>query len=237
MFNLRAPMLPLSLVTYLVTEKNIMKTRTRVQAAMIGLGATLPTLLSNQAATAATTPTAPVPATSKVIAPTKFPTADTPYCATIALTAKQLRAHQFSDINCYATVADSEAAGYVASNPSYDGPATNAIELNAMAIHYDSTGGTGLPELKVMGTGPTCDGGGINLDPSSYYGWANDMISSTRHGSCGKIKHYDDVSLQGPMCTTTGPRDYVDNYAACLAAEPYHYMLNNRVSAIRYFAS
>lgn len=200
-----------------------MTTRMRLQAAAIGLGATLPTLLSTQVAAASTVPE-PLP---NIVQPTKVPTPETAYCSTTLLTAAQLRAHQISEIACYATLAESlDAVGIHVASTSATGPATNSIDPNLRAIHYDLSGGQGYTQLAVAGT--ECGGGGITFAADSPW---NDMFSSTRHGACSRIKHYDNAGYQGNVCTTTGAPDTVNNFDNCAN----NVVMNNRVSSIQYF--
>lgn len=202
-----------------------MTTRMRLQAAAVGLGAALPALFSTQVAAASTVPE-PLP---KVVQPTKVPTPATSYCSTTVLTAAQLRAHQLSEIVCYASLAESlDAVGLHVASTSATGPATNSIDPGLLAIHYDLSGGQGYTQLAVSGT--QCGGGGISIAADSPW---NDMFSSTRHGACSRIKHYENPGYQGNVCTTFGAPDTVNNFDNCAN----NVVMNNRVSSIQYFTA
>jgi hypothetical protein len=86
-----------------------------------------------------------------------------------------------------------------------------------LATHYVDANGLGA-SLTVYGS--SCEGGGVNL--SSPY---NDVISSTRHLLCGRIKHFADANANGDYQITTGG---LANMNATM---------NDRTSSIYYYAS
>ena len=211
-----------------------MKTRTRVQAALLGVGVALPNLLSNQTASAATT--------GKSVAPTKYATDETPFCWTIMLSPEQMKAKQRSEVSCHATHAEAVeahdlkvAALETQAAMSTNGPIYLGNGSTNRATHYDGVGGTGA-QVEVYGT---CDGSGVSFaagDPN------NDFFASTRHRTgCGRIKHYDDAGFGGAYWTTQPANAQMNNVNDCNGylenlpdGNPW---LADRVSSVKYFAS
>jgi hypothetical protein len=88
-----------------------------------------------------------------------------------------------------------------------------------LAYHYIDADGWG-GSLAVSGS---CNGSGLNLGA----GW-NDMISSTRHQACGRIKHFSDANGSG---------DYQITQAAAGGVVNLNGSLNDRVSSTYYYES
>jgi hypothetical protein len=89
----------------------------------------------------------------------------------------------------------------------------------ALAVHHQDAGaGGGL--LAVTGT---CEGSGLNM-PGGF----NDVMSSTRHQACGRIKHFSDANGGGDHQITEGAAGAVVNMNGSL---------NDRVSSTYYYAS
>jgi len=143
------------------------------------------------------------------------------HCTTTELTAAQLAAGQRSTITCYETFSEA-----LASRGIHVGVDVQPVGLSAdvmlsvsslAAIHFDLNNGSG-GSLTVYGD---CSGGGISLDPS----WDN-RISSTRHGACGTVKHFDSTAYTGAQENTRGP--YGGTYDLTT--------LNDNVGSAKYFA-
>ena len=91
---------------------------------------------------------------------------------------------------------------------------TSAAAADSMlGAHYDGYAYTGASFTVV---GSNCDGGWLNLPAA----WSN-RVSSTMHGGCPVIRHFDGFFLVSPEATTTWP-------GANLLT------LNNRTSSIQY---
>jgi hypothetical protein len=88
-----------------------------------------------------------------------------------------------------------------------------AMASSTLATHYDGYGYTGSSFTVV---GDDCAGGWLNL-PAPW----NNMVSSTMHGLCPVIRHFDGFYLILPEQTTTWP-------GANLLT------LNNRTSSVQY---
>src|SRR5690349_3111733 len=98
-----------------------MKTRARIQVALIGATASLPALATATAASAATarpnspttdpagstSPTGSTGPTGLTVTPTDTPTTATPNCSTRAYSAAEIKAGAVSKVRCYATLAES----------------------------------------------------------------------------------------------------------------------------------
>lgn len=120
---------------------------------------------------------------------------------------------------CFKTLA--EALSFVGV-PDVDVDATPAdlprsvlATSQVLGIHYEHSNLSGS-SLTIRGT--SCVGGGLNLSSS----W-NDRISSTFHGLCGTIKHYEHIHYGGAVLTTYAP--WMNMTSA----------MNDETSSIKYF--
>ncbi len=140
-----------------------------------------------------------------------------PHCATRMLTPSELDEGKMSSILCFSTrqLATRSLDGHVADS------VRRADTSGLVAIHYDSSGGSGT-SLSIAGT--DCNGGGINLDAADPW---NDLISSTRHQLCSKIKHFETYNA-GP-----GASQLTENGSGWSAN--LNSSVSNKVSAIRYY--
>lgn len=99
-------------------------------------------------------------------------------------------------------------------------PATATRELlrssSLLGVHFEHSGLRGRSST-VWGTG--CTGGGFNVSS-----WWNDRISSTAHGLCGTIKHYEHFNYQGAVFTTNAPQGDITG------------VMNDKTSSIKFFS-
>lgn len=85
-----------------------------------------------------------------------------------------------------------------------------------LGVHYIDSNLEGS-SLTVWGT--NCSGGGLNLSAN----W-DDELSSTAHGLCGTIKHYELFDYDGSVFPTTSPWKNITG------------VMNDETSSIRYFS-
>lgn len=151
------------------------------------------------------------------------PAPDAPrnHCVTSELTPQQLASGQRSSLSCFATFSEALASRGVRVGADVQ-PAGLSVDVilsvtSLAAIHYEGSGASGA-SLQVYGD---CNGGGISLDPS----WDN-KISSTRHGACSTVKHFDTTAYSGAQENTAG------GYGAVFTLTT----LNDQVGSVKYFA-
>jgi hypothetical protein len=144
------------------------------------------------------------------------------HCSTRALSPTQLDAGELSEIRCFATFAESLAAiGVEAPAGLSPADAEGVAALSAvLAVHYDGNFGTGA-SLAIGGS--DCNGGGISFSAGDPW---NDVISSTEHRLCGRVKHWVDANYSGSYQNTQGGYGAVVNMNATLT---------NKVSSIKYY--
>ncbi|MBI2703899.1 MAG: hypothetical protein HYX32_01210 [Actinobacteria bacterium] len=157
--------------------------------------------------------------------PQKAATSPGRYCTTRLLSPAELDQGVKSVVNCSESFTDAMARAGVRMDPNstpdavfVDGVQTRDAS-GWVAVHYDPYGGS-AQGLYVLGT--TCEGGGISFNAGDYW---NDKISSTRHQSCGTIKHWDANNYTGPAEITTGGSGNLSNLGP----------MSDRVSSIRYY--
>lgn len=98
------------------------------------------------------------------------------HCFTQALTAEEIAAGVYSDIDCYPV--------------SEEPPQARLLSVNLARV-YTGHGGTGTA-LTIQDT--SCTGGGVNWAPGHVW---NDAISSTQLIACGSAKHWIDNNWTG----------------------------------------
>ncbi|HEX7135765.1 MAG TPA: hypothetical protein VF228_24515, partial [Iamia sp.] len=98
------------------------------------------------------------------------------YCVAYALTAAEIEAGAFTEVECYATPEEI--------------PQGRSADID-LAIIYDGTGG-GSPSTVLRAA--SCTGAKFAFSSTD---WWNDKISSTDLVSCGSAKHYVSATYTG----------------------------------------
>lgn len=122
------------------------------------------------------------------------------HCYAEALTVEEVEAGATSEVTCY-----EEAL-----------LARGSITL---AVHYSGFGGTGA-SLTV--TGAACSGSSLSLGSSDPW---NNLIHSTRNGTCANAKHFANGDLTGDNEVTSGSSGTLNDLSGSMAT---------RVSSVGY---